>query len=187
MKAGQVYKTTIIKTGEEIVLRSIKWEDLYTLLEFKNSLVNERLMNEDFGLSLDKIFTREEEMKWLSSRLIEIEEGKVINVAAFHNDKLVGNSDIKREKYKDRKHHGILSIAVLSGWGDKGIGTIMMQELFEQAKKEGMKSLQLEVLNNNSNAIHLYEKLGFVKVGVIPRKVIRNNKSFDSVIMYKVL
>jgi len=38
---------------------------------------------------LYKIFTREEEVKWFSFRLIEIEEGKVINVAAFHNDKLV--------------------------------------------------------------------------------------------------
>jgi len=87
MKAGQVYKTAIIKTGEEIFLRFTKWEDLNILLEIRNSFMNEILMNEDFGLSFDKMFVREEEVKWFSFRLIEIEEGKVINVAAFHNDK----------------------------------------------------------------------------------------------------
>jgi len=87
MKAGQVYKTAIIKTDEEIFLRFTKWEDLNILLEIRNSLMNEILINEGFGLSFDKMFAREKEVKWFSFRLIEIEERKVINVAAFHNDK----------------------------------------------------------------------------------------------------
>jgi len=89
MKAGQVYKTAIIKTDEEIFLRFTNRKDLIILLEIRNSFMNGILMNEDFGLSFDKMFTMEEEVKWFSFRLIEIEEGKVINVVAFQNDKLL--------------------------------------------------------------------------------------------------
>ena len=46
-----------------------------------------------------------------------------------------------------------------------------------------LKSIQLEVLANNSRAIHLYNKLGFKEVGVSNTKIIKGDAEIDSIIM----
>jgi len=49
--------------------------------------------------------------------------------------------------------------------------------------KFNLKNIKLEVLSTNSRAIHLYNKLGFIQIGVSPEKIIRNGLEIDSIIM----
>lgn len=47
----------------------------------------------------------------------------------------------------------------------QGIGTALMQAVFEQARNKGYKSIQLEVINTNPDARRLYHRLGFKDTG----------------------
>ena len=47
-----------------------------------------------------------------------------------------------------------------------GIGSILLEKLLEISKKENLSSLTLEVNEKNTNAIKLYEKYNFKKIGL---------------------
>ncbi len=47
-----------------------------------------------------------------------------------------------------------------------GIGSLLLEKLIELSKKESLSSLTLEVSDKNTNAIKLYEKYNFKKIGL---------------------
>jgi ribosomal protein S18 acetylase RimI-like enzyme len=57
----------------------------------------------------------------------------------------------------------IYDIEIAEGKRGGGYGTATMLALEERAKSEGVTKLELHVFNHNSVAVHLYNKLGYVK------------------------
>ena len=51
---------------------------------------------------------------------------------------------------------------------NQGIGRKLLEKLLEFAGENGFKVLDLQVRSDNLAAIHLYEKLGFRKIGAHP-------------------
>jgi RimJ/RimL family protein N-acetyltransferase len=162
-------------------LRTPKWDDLDDLLELINSLVKE---GADI-LRSDKVL-RDEEIDWLSRTLSRLEKDEAFYLVAELNGKVVAISEINR-KGGYEKHVGIIGIALRSGFRDLGIGTEMMKTLVEQAQKMGLKILILSAFATNQRAIHVYEKLGFVQTGRIPKKYFKGGKYIDEIIMAKLL
>ena len=64
----------------------------------------------------------------------------------------------------------------------RGVGYKMLGTLLEQGRKRGISEFTLEVRQSNSNAIALYEKLGFKNEGV--RKDFYDMPKEDAVIMW---
>lgn len=60
----------------------------------------------------------------------------------------------------------ITNVAVKPDKRNAGIGRKLVQQAVEQAKKQQIKQIVLEVRVSNNSAIHLYEKCGFVKCGI---------------------
>ena len=60
----------------------------------------------------------------------------------------------------------VLNITVSGKVRNRGIGTRLMREILERAKKYGVTDIHLEVRESNAAAIHLYEKLGFERDGI---------------------
>ncbi len=170
------------KNGETVILRSIKWEDLDQALEFINNLVNEKVEDPDFGIVTDKQ-TRESEAKWLADRLIEIESGNTIDITAFAHGKVIGHSGGSRGKVSDECQHGTLGISVSKEYRNFGIGREMLHTAIEECRKADFKTIELEAFGNNQRAIHLYESVGFKQVGIIPKKMHRKERFYDSVVM----
>jgi len=56
----------------------------------------------------------------------------------------------------------ITSVSVLKAWTDKGIAARLVGKCVEHAKVLGMRQISLEVASDNTPAIRLYEKNGFV-------------------------
>ncbi len=52
---------------------------------------------------------------------------------------------------------------VIKAYQRKGIGEMMLKELLQLVKEKGVSRFVLEVLENNTPAINLYEKYGFAK------------------------
>jgi ribosomal protein S18 acetylase RimI-like enzyme len=187
LKSGQVYKKIQRRNGKEILLRSIRMEDLPSLVEFANSLVEEREVDPDFGILLDQKQTLESEADSLTGWLAAIEKGQQVSVVAETEGKMVGNSQVTRGRQSDEFLHGKLGIAIQKEYRDLGIGLDMMKTLVEQSREAGLKTIELETFANNPRAIHVYEKVGFKQVGRIPKKIFRKDHFIDIIVMWMEL
>lgn len=59
-----------------------------------------------------------------------------------------------------------MAIAILPQYRNKAIGKSLIIRLLEQAKTDGYQQISLSCDPTNTNALHLYQKLGFEQVGV---------------------
>lgn len=81
-------------------------------------------------------------------------------------------------------HRGELAISVKkSNWG-QGIATAMLTELIRFGKEiANIEVIQLEVKTDNDKAIHLYEKLGFKKIGTYEKFFKIDYQYYDAYLM----
>ena len=79
----------------------------------------------------------------------------------------------------------ITNVAVASCARRKHVGGLLLQQLFEQAKTRGVARIVLEVRCSNTPAICLYEKMGFVTLGM--RRNFYDLPREDARIMQKML
>lgn len=182
MKTGKTLLSFYAEDGQKTVLRTPKWEDVDDLLELINSLVEE-------GAEIyraEKIQSREVEIDWLSRALVSLEKDEVLYMVAEVNGKVVASSDVHTLGGYD-KHVGVIGIVIKKDFRNLGIGTRMMQTLVDEAKKKGLKVLTLSVFASNKHAIHVYENVGFVQTGMIPKKHFKEGKYIDEMIMTRVL
>lgn len=75
----------------------------------------------------------------------------------------------------------INNIAVKEQYRNQGIGAMMLRYLFTLGSVQNVEQFTLEVRSSNIRAIHLYEKMGFVKLGIRPNFYERPSE--DAVIM----
>ncbi len=92
---------------------------------------------------------------------------------------LVGYAIISR--YVDAWH--VMNIAVDPDFRGRGIGTAMLEHLFDRTAEEGHRGYTLEVRVSNESAIRLYERLGFRSRGVRRRYYTDNRE--DALVMWK--
>lgn len=182
MQAGRVIHKFSAKDGRQVILRTLRWEDLDDCLDLINSLVTERA-----DIVRKTKVVREDEIAWLASALGRMERREIVYVAAEVDGKVIGNSEIGNRQGGYDKHVGSLGIAIKKGFRNIGIGTQMMNALINEGREMGLKVLTLTAFANNRRAIHVYEKLGFQKTGKIPMKFFKRGKYIDEVIMTLML
>ena len=78
----------------------------------------------------------------------------------------------------------IMNIVVKKDFRHNGIGSILLDDLINYSKKLNLKTITLEVNENNLSAIRLYDKFSFDRLGI--RKKYYNGES-DAIIMSKHL
>ena len=76
----------------------------------------------------------------------------------------------------------VTNVAVSSPRRREGIGRLLMQNLMELARENGMESMTLEVRVSNAAARHLYQQLGFVEAGI--RKNYYTETKEDALILW---
>jgi len=75
------------------------------------------------------------------------------------------------------------SYAVKSELRGRHIGEALVKHCMEQGKKLGFRILQFNaVVKSNASALHLYEKLGFTQLGVIPGGFLMKDGSYEDII-----
>ena len=60
---------------------------------------------------------------------------------------------------------GYMGTGLAKEYRDRGIGTAMLERTLVQAEEYGFDCVELDVLESNTRAIHVYEKLGFEHTG----------------------
>ena len=77
----------------------------------------------------------------------------------------------------------VTNVAVSSQRRREGIGRLLMQNLMELARENGMESMTLEVRVSNAAARHLYQQLGFTEAGI--RKNYYSETKEDALILWR--
>jgi L-phenylalanine/L-methionine N-acetyltransferase len=108
--------------------------------------------------------------------LVAVAEGKVIGSAGLH-----ANAAVRR------RHVMSLGMAVAGPWQGRGAGTALLSALCHQADNWlGILRIELTVYTDNTPAIALYRKLGFVKEGTHRGFAFRNGLYEDAHVMARL-
>ncbi|GAA0177111.1 GNAT family N-acetyltransferase [Clostridium sediminicola] len=151
-----------LKNGQCVILRRPRVEDAKEMIEYLN-VVGGESDNLLFGVG-DFHLTLEQEIEHIKKvnndentlMVIGVVDGKVISISQINN--------LHRKRIA---HNSEISISVKKDYWRNGIGSAVMEELIKFAKNNGIiKNMSLGVKASNVNAIKLYEKFGFEKVGV---------------------
>ena len=76
-------------------------------------------------------------------------------------------------------------LAIHPSYSGKGLGSVMMKEILAHAKKQDFLRIELSAATINEKAIHLYEKAGFQKEGILRKYTYlkKENQFLDEVLM----
>ncbi len=159
------------------------------LLAFINGLVDEKKKDRTSELftGFEENVTRDDEANWLASRIVQLEKGERVNVLAEVDGKIVANGEITRGHYIETRRHGEVGLTVMAAYRGMGIGGEIVKILLREAKRIGLKSVEVEFLSTNQAAIHTYRRAGFREIGRIPGKVYRNSRFLDSLLMARLV
>ena len=137
-----------------------------------------RLIVSDLS-AIEEIEQRSYPTPWSRSMFAsELAKPTSICLGAF-DDELIGYLIISR--YVDAWH--VMNIATDPDRRRQGVATALMERLFELTEGDGQRGYTLEVRVSNTDAIRLYERLGFERRGV--RRGYYTDNREDALIMWR--
>ena len=166
-----LYKSIIVKdrTGKEIELRNAVVQDAEALIEYLKKT--------------------NAESPYLIFIIGKEKSERELLLLAFENGRHIGNVSLMSVGTSIRyKHRCCIAIALYKKYHGRGIGRQMLNTILDVAKKNGYTQAELEVVTENSGAVHLYESLGFHKYGQLPNSMrYKDGQTVDSFLMVKEL
>lgn len=157
-----------LRDGREAILRSPKEEDVESTLEYLYISAGET----DYILRYPEEcgrYTAEGEKALFEKKNASPSEAMIMCIV---DGRVVGNCDISFYRGMKTRHRGVIGIALISEFWNQGIGTKMFEEMIRLAEsREGVAQIELEFVEGNARARHLYEKMGFRITGVHPNAI----------------
>ncbi|MCD8155090.1 MAG: GNAT family N-acetyltransferase [Clostridiales bacterium] len=124
--------------------------------------------------------TIEQEKEFLRN----IHEDKTsVFLVACKNGEILGTGNLSGLPRR-MSHRAELGISVRRSYWNHGIGSMILKELINYARANGIEIINLEVRCDNLSAIHLYEKFGFKHIGISPAYFKIDGGYIDFEIMY---
>lgn len=158
----EILKEITLKNDELLILREPTESDAKDMIDYLNTVGGES-DNLLFGKG-EFHLTVEQEMAYLKKVRNDPNMRMILGLI---NNTIVSISEIRALSRKRIAHNSEIAISVKKDYWRNGIGSAVMEELIRFAKEhENIKNISLGVRASNENAIRLYEKFGFVKVGV---------------------
>ncbi len=107
-----------------------------------------------------------------------------IMLLATLNSEIIGIATINSSQKERTKHVGTLGIVVSEKYTGMGLGKVLMNELLEWARNNGItRKISLVTNENNTKAIDLYKKLGFEKEGLLKKDNFIRGTYHNTVVM----
>ena len=162
----------------DIIIKEARIEDAKKLIEYTGIVGSQTeylsFGKEGIGVSL------EEEEAFIRGI---VENPKSVMYLAWKEGEIVGCSDIRSLPNK-MSHRADFGITVVKSEWRKGIGSMLLEKCISFAKECGLEIINLEVMSENTRAVSLYKKFGFVKTGKTPACIKANGRYIDADTMY---
>lgn len=174
-------KTFTDRTGQEFVVRTAQPDDAEAMLAYIQPVAEE---TEFFVLQPDEFPYREDERTWIQDHLDH--PAKILLLAEAAGT-IIGNVSFEAGPHRRIAHRGNLGISVVKDWRGRGVGTALLQSFLEWAESNPVvEKVCLEVFDTNTNAIRLYQRLGFVEEGRKTKDIKRGDEDYvDTVTMFR--
>jgi ribosomal protein S18 acetylase RimI-like enzyme len=170
------------RQGKSILIRSLQQNDAEALCRYMNVLSQERTFVRFQGEQL----TLEEETAYITGQLQRMEKNQTVQLVAFCEGTLVGVADVNMKDLVE-KHVGTFGISIAQPYRREGIGAMLMETVLKEAAAQlpHLRIIMLEVFSDNTLAIAMYKKSGFVEYGRLPEGILHNNAYVDMVYMFR--
>lgn len=149
-------KKITLKNGKTAVLKSPSIADAEKMLNYIKKACDET----DFLARYPEEWniTVEQEESWVT-RLRSAPN--TLGITCYVDNEIAGNCEINFKEEIKTSHRAIVAIAILKDYWNLGIGSSMFEELIVAAQKRETEIIELEFVEGNERAKHLYEKFGF--------------------------
>lgn len=109
---------------------------------------------------------------------------EVYSVCVIVDSKVVGVCTGVRKRWFGKRHRiEMIQVVVKDEFHGLGIARFMMAEIAKHFKKYEVEIVQISVEATNANAIAAYERIGFVRFGVLENGLRHNDKYSDEIMM----
>lgn len=176
-------KTILLKDGRQALLRSPTPEDAREMLDYFKTAAGET----EFLLRYPEECTMSEaeEAAFLSGAL---ESDTQLMLCCFVEGRLAGNAMLSMNTHLKTRHRASVAVGLLRKYWGLGIGTALFQELIAIGKERSLDHLELDYIEGNQRARHLYGKMGFCQVAEVPDAYrLKDGSLRKSILMMKKL
>lgn len=159
------HRQVLLQNGQTAVLRNGVAADGQAVWETFNLTHGET----DYLLSYpdENSFDAQQESRFLEQKAASANE---IQLVALVDGIVAGTAGIEAVGTKDKvRHRAELGIGVRKAYWGLGIGRALTEACIQCAREAGYVQLELTVVAENTRAISLYQKQGFVEYGRNPR------------------
>lgn len=164
--------------GDVLSLRNAIIADAETVVNFFKLAADE---SDNLSFSSDEYFVTPYEEKIIISNINK--NNKTIMLLGFIDDILCCIAELNSSAEIRFSHNVEYSITVLKDFWGMGIGNATTKEIIKFAKEKNVKNIVLSVRQENSAAINLYKKYGFLTVGIKKDFICINGKYDDEISM----
>jgi RimJ/RimL family protein N-acetyltransferase len=170
------------KSGLKLTIRPSRLSDAEAMIDFINPISSERTFITFQGEQL----TLKEEQSYLKNMVKKVKNHESVQLLAIHDGKVVANTSIELN-IRVNHHVGTFAIAISKEYRGEGLGSTIIDLLFQYAKENlsSLKIVELKVFANNERAQHVYRKLGFKEYGRLPQGVFYQGEYIDEIFMYR--
>lgn len=156
-----------------ISIRKYEIEDLSAVFSIWNDIVED-------GIAFPQIDPLEE------AKAVEFfAEQDYVGVAVDENNSVLGFYILHPNNVGRCGHIGNCSYGVKKGNRGKKIGEKLVLDSIEQARNCGFKLIQFNaVVDSNKAALHLYTKLGFQPLGVLPKGFLMKDGQYEDIHLF---
>jgi RimJ/RimL family protein N-acetyltransferase len=102
---------------------------------------------------------------------------------AVAKGEVVGWCDIRRHDFPAHAHRGTLGLGIVPAYRGQGLGLRLLRTTLERAGEAGFVRVELTVHVDNTRAIALYDRVGFVREGVVRDAVLVDGEYRDAIAM----
>lgn len=128
--------------------------------------------------------TAEEEGVYLQEKTDSSNE---IEILAEVDGVVVGSAGIGAVGTKEKlRHRAEFGVSVDKAYWGLGIGRALTEACIECAKTAGYAQLELDVVADNTNAIGLYQSVGFVEYGRNPRGFLSRHTGWQELVLMRL-
>jgi len=152
-------KIETLKDGTKITIKELKPENLDQLMQFYMELPLEDRKYLRFDVTDRKI---------IAKRLKRIESGDDIRIAAWLGDKIIASGVIELSGLAWSKHQGEIRVMIARPFQHRGLGMIMIRELFFIAVQNNLERITAMMMRPQVGAQHIFRKLGFREEMLLP-------------------
>lgn len=172
-------KPITLKDGRTAILKSPCVEDAEKLLNYIKTSCGETEYLARYPEEWNT--TVEQEEAWVN-RLRSSPD--TLGITCYVDGEVAGNCEISFRGGMKTSHRATIAIAILKDYWNLGIGSAMFEELVAAAQNRGTEIMELEFIEGNDRARHLYEKFGFRVVSEKPNAFKLQGRHLSERVLY---